>query len=55
MGKIHEEDKSEQDEEHSTDESNIVAPEAEEAFRNEECQDNEGEPDDDFGTPISIL
>lgn len=32
-----------------------MAPDLEEGFGDEECEDHEKEPDDDFGAPVAVL
>ena len=55
MRKVNEEDETEEDEYGGADEGDVVAPEDKEAVRDEEGDGDEDEPDEDFGTPPSVL
>lgn len=55
MSEINEQDQAEEEEEHGAYESDVLAPDLEEGFRDEECQDDESQPDKDLGTPVSVL
>lgn len=55
MCQVDQEDQSEKEEECGSNEGNIVAPDEEETFRNEERQDDESQPGDDLRTPETIL
>lgn len=55
MRQVYQEDEAENQEQHGTDQSDIVAPEHEEAVRDEEGKDNQTEPGYDLGPPESIL
>ena len=53
--KVHKQDQTEQQEQHGTAESNIVAPDFEESVRNQECEDNQAQPRNNLRSPKSIL
>lgn len=55
MRQINQEDKADQEEEDGANQSNIIAPEDEEAVGNEEGNDDETNPGRQFRTPETIL
>ena len=55
MGEIDEKDKSKENEEHGSDESDVLTPYFEEGFGDEEGHNDEGEPDNDLGAPVAVL
>lgn len=55
MSQVDQKDQAEQEKEHRTEESDVVAVDEEEAFRDEERQHDEPDPEQDFWTPESIL
>lgn len=55
MCQIDEKNQTQQEEEHGAEESNIIAVDEEEAFRNEERHDNEPNPEEHFWSPEAIL
>ncbi len=52
---VDEEDEAEEDEDGSTDHRDVVAPEHEEAVRDEERHDDQNKPEEGFGTPPSAI
>lgn len=55
MGKVYEEDKTEEDEQCGADEGYVVAPDHEEAVGDEEGCNDEYEPQEDLGTPPAVV
>lgn len=55
MCQVNQQDQSQQDKEHCSNEGDVVTPNLEEALRDKECQHHKDKPNNDFGTPISIL
>lgn len=55
MGEVDEENEAEEDEYCGADEGDVIAPEDEEAVRDEEGYYDEDEPEEDFGTPPAKL
>ena len=52
---IDKQDQAKEQEQHGSEESNIVAPDLEESVRNQECQDDQAQPCDNLRSPKSIL
>lgn len=55
MCKVDKEDKAKEDEYCGADERNVISPEHEETVRNEEREAKEDKPEEDFGTPPTVL
>ena len=55
MGEVDEQDQAKENEEHGSYKGEVLAPDAEEVFRNQERDDHESEPDDDLRSPEAIL
>jgi hypothetical protein len=53
--KVDEEDKAKEDEYCGADERNVISPEHKETVRNEEREAKEDKPEEDFGTPPTVL
>lgn len=55
MRQVDQKNETQQKEEHGAEESDIVAIDEEEAFRDEERHDDEPDPEQDFWTPETVL
>lgn len=55
MCEVNEEDEAEEQEEHSANQGEVVAPDEEEAFRDEEGEDDQEQPGYDLWSPVPVL
>jgi len=55
MSQVYQENEAEKQEQHSADQSDIVAPDDEEAVRNQEGDDDQSDPGNYLGTPEAVL
>lgn len=55
MSQVNQENETKKQEQDSADQSDIIAPDNEEAIRNQEGNDNETDPSNQFGSPEAIL
>ena len=53
--KVHEQDQAQEQEQHGTAESDIIAPDFEESVRNQEGEDDKAQPRNDLRSPEAIL